>query len=139
MKIIFLDVDGVLNSAWTKTPMHYLEKDKYLQLKRIVDVTGAKIVLSTSWKEINAWKDLLTDFLSCWDMDVVGTTDTTVNREDEIHGWLNAHPEIESFVILDDFDMSKDFPNNMVQTVRFGQYGLDEEFANKAIEILNKE
>ena len=45
-KLIFLDVDGVLNSACGGT-----FKDGCLQnLKRIVDSTGAKIVLVSSWK-----------------------------------------------------------------------------------------
>lgn len=49
MKIIFLDVDGVLNSiedrfSWT------IETDKHLEiLKYIVDKTNAKIVVSSSW------------------------------------------------------------------------------------------
>ena len=58
MKVIFLDVDGVLNSnyshsistnekgwMWDEISDFHLEK-----LKRIVDETDAKIVLSSSWR-----------------------------------------------------------------------------------------
>jgi len=140
MKIIFLDVDGVLNSGWTKTPLHYIEKDKFLQLKRIVNETGAKVVVSSSWREHKGFHNLLTDFLNCVDIEVVGSTAIYAKREDEIQAWLKAnHEPIESFVILDDWDMSETFPDNMVHTVSYHRMGLDQEFANKAIEILNKE
>ena len=62
MKIIFLDFDGVMDTAYYD---HVLAKegkpgnDKYgtifdlycvQNLKRIIDETGAKIVVSSSWK-----------------------------------------------------------------------------------------
>ena len=53
MKVIFLDFDGVLNSA--KSPADsgtdglVIESGKMELLKQIVDATGAEIVLSTSY------------------------------------------------------------------------------------------
>ena len=56
-KIIFLDIDGVLNSVhnW---PENLLHQSLTNNLKHIVDKTGAKIVLSSSWK--NFFSDDLT-------------------------------------------------------------------------------
>ena len=53
MKIIFLDVDGVLNCQ--KSESHCqgcigIDNDKVKRLRKIVEATGAKIVLCSSWK-----------------------------------------------------------------------------------------
>ena len=58
--VIFLDIDGVLNTKWWYTQMHRnTPKDKYgytfdprsvANLKKILDETGADIVISSSWK-----------------------------------------------------------------------------------------
>ena len=50
MKVIFLDVDGVLNSAQDGYSIR-LRTDSHLKLlQRIVQETGAKLVLSSSWR-----------------------------------------------------------------------------------------
>ena len=46
MKAIFLDFDGVI----TIPPKWYLKADKIKLIKRIVDETAAKIVVSSSWR-----------------------------------------------------------------------------------------
>ena len=47
-KVIFLDVDGVLNSNRTLYEDISLEDDLISNLKELVDKTGAKIILSSS-------------------------------------------------------------------------------------------
>ena len=49
-KVIFLDVDGVLNSSRTLYEDISLEDDLILNLKELVNETGAKIILSSSWR-----------------------------------------------------------------------------------------
>lgn len=53
-KLIFLDIDGVLNDDHTVeyTPDGYTGIDDYhvAQLKKIIDKTNAKIVLSSDWR-----------------------------------------------------------------------------------------
>ena len=49
-KVIFLDVDGVLNSSRTLYEDISLEDDLISNLKELVDKTGAKIILSSSWR-----------------------------------------------------------------------------------------
>ena len=62
MKVIFLDVDGVLNTSKTfierkekhdKTGIWDLEIDEFRveYLKQIIDATDAKVVLSSAWKK----------------------------------------------------------------------------------------
>ncbi len=52
MKVIFLDFDGVI----TIPPKWYLQADLIKNVKKIVDVTGAKIVVSSSWRSENIEK-----------------------------------------------------------------------------------
>lgn len=51
-KVIFLDIDGVLNSDRTLYESISLEDDLILNLKTLIDNTGAKIILSSSWRAI---------------------------------------------------------------------------------------
>lgn len=54
MKVIFLDIDGVLNShEWdTETMCGQIHKDKVALLNGVLRVTEAKIVLSSAWRYI---------------------------------------------------------------------------------------
>ena len=47
-KVIFLDIDGVLNSNCSTEPT--IAEDMVKRLAYIVDKTGAFIVLSSSWR-----------------------------------------------------------------------------------------
>ena len=138
MKIIFLDVDGVLNSeqdrfSWT------IESDKHLILLAcIVRRTNAKIVVSSSWRNcslLDTLKKRLNDF-SMSVFDVTGYNKNGI-RGLEIKEWLDNHNDIESFVILDDevFDIKEHFPNNFVQTSM--EVGLQKEDVEKCIAILS--
>ena len=53
MKIICLDIDGVVNGLDTKERINGIigvEQSKIELIKQIVDATGAKIVLSSTWR-----------------------------------------------------------------------------------------
>ena len=54
MKVIFLDIDGVLNNEYSKTRAPSgvigIDGDKVKRLRKIVESTGAKLVLTSSWK-----------------------------------------------------------------------------------------
>lgn len=151
MKIIFLDFDGVLNSA-----KYLLRREGYgvvidparmCLLKQIIVATGAKIVLSTSWRE--HWKKDLAEcdstgvlindiFSKCglqiWDK----TPELRTKRETEIKSWLDKHPEVKNFVVLDDRLLSADNLNgHFIKTSNYFD-GLDEEDVPKAIDILNR-
>ena len=57
MKVIYLDIDGVLNSTFTTERLEGvvgIDDELLSNLKSIVDYTGAKIVLISSWK--NGWE-----------------------------------------------------------------------------------
>jgi predicted mannosyl-3-phosphoglycerate phosphatase (HAD superfamily) len=50
MKIIFLDIDGVLNNYNTLGEGLNWESNAVKILKRIIKETGAKVVLSSTWR-----------------------------------------------------------------------------------------
>ncbi len=63
-KVIFLDIDGVLNTDTRHDPEGCVDEDKVQCLKQIVDATGAQIVLSSSWRR--GFKEYF-DYLECRD------------------------------------------------------------------------
>ena len=85
MKILFLDVDGVLNNdralgraARHNLPTFALDRHCLGLLKDIVHATGARIVVSSTWR-VNGWKPgthghLLLVALSMWDLSMHSST-----------------------------------------------------------------
>ena len=152
-KIIFLDIDGVLNSlrydnAKDNTQGN-IDETRLLLLKEIVDKTSAKIVLSSSWrKHWNQNAELcdeigknLTAVFSKHSLFIYDKTpqSPTNDRAEEIQIWLNTHKNIEAFVILDDIAFGwGTLKDHLVQTnYRIGK-GLEEKHIQKAIDILTQ-
>lgn len=174
MKVIFLDIDGVLNTEsfirafWAiarrakvdrieaKAFRRAVLNDGYgnhfdpcacTQLQRIIEETGAKIVISSSWRHSglefmqNLWKhrelkgeviDITGTFRDGSDMGFKERAE----RGHEIKMWLEKHPEVESYVIIDDDDdMLKEQEPFFVQTEQM--YGITINDALKCIQILN--
>lgn len=157
MKIIFLDVDGVLNCSSTKDLCGYykgIEDEKMKLIKRIVDATGAKIVLTSTWKEhwhkektLKKSQDDSANYidskfqnasLSICDK----TEDDGFNRGDGIIEYLRhlrwKGIEVSNYVIIDDeiFDYKeRKLTKNLVQTSYYSG-GLKEKHVENAIKIL---
>jgi hypothetical protein len=111
MKVLFLDVDGVLNSADT-IRRYAMGIDPLLALlvKRVIVTTGSEIVLSSSWRLIDRGRELVDQQVGKF-VDV--TPDLRGLRGDEIKAWLTMHPEVEKYAILDDDDdmLPEQLPN----------------------------
>lgn len=151
MKVLFLDVDGVLNEdttpTRTKSRVIFIDEEKLMRLKRIVDATGAKIVLSSTWRydrddprynadflELQeAFHNVGLDFYDFTPIDAIG-----IRRGMEIKAWLGLHPEVERYIILDDalFDYeARGLLPHLVKT-EFCDGGLTEELTQEAIVLL---
>jgi len=105
--VIFLDVDGVLNSMRTPSWMGEdwdIPLARYLtQLRRIVDETGADIIVSSSWREHPAAMRKLEVALMVFELRIAGQTPIcNLDRPREIQQWLADHPSVKHYVILDD-------------------------------------
>lgn len=113
MKVIFLDIDGVLNSSKTvdrNFDYPELAPRNLAVLQKIVDETSAVLVLTSSWKDdwlnedgtVSRSQEMIRYQLNQFGLDIYDhTADMTYNRGEGIINWLNAH-ETESWCVLDD-------------------------------------
>lgn len=119
--VVFLDVDGVLNTKTTveHTPDFHTGIDDArvaILARAIRKYENADIVLSSDWKDMKEDDDdfcYLVSKLEKKGLTLAGkTTDHWNNRGEGILKYLELHPEIDDFVILDDnkFDF-RDYPN----------------------------
>lgn len=138
MKILFLDVDGVLNSEHSyvdpKSP-YPIDAYQVLLVDRIVQATGCKIVLSSSWRYMANWREILKSAAPC--LEIIDRTDSGRSmrpRGAEVADWMALHPEYKIYAILDD---DSDFLEGQPLFRTDWKVGLTEEIANKVIEHLN--
>lgn len=105
LKVIFLDIDGVL---WNED-RGYL-KDSMDAVGHITDATGAVIVIISGWKSEyapNHIVDLLKKNGATWYGRIIGYTQESTSRDNEILQWLITVANVDKFVVLDDsFDYS---------------------------------
>lgn len=147
MKVVFLDVDGVLNSddwAWDLFNKYgvqvYRENILYepalLQLRRIINETDAKIVISSSWRKIPSAYNDLKMWLNKYGMAIYDKTPYVgKTRGHDISAWLKKHSGIDEYVILDDDSDMDDQFDHFVMTNYF--VGLTKENADECIKRLN--
>lgn len=144
MKVLFLDVDGVLNSN-KSTSFLALSKPSLRRLERIVKETDCKIVLSSTWRKDERAFRRLSRVLSYRGLSILDRTpvmwrdDQTGDRYfrgHEIQSWLDNHPEVTEYCIVDDdADMLDSQLRNFVQTTM--EHGLTDTHAYRIIYILN--
>jgi hypothetical protein len=128
MKIVFLDIDGVLNSeAWFSTrrafdranaagfPSSHLDPAAIVRVNEISQATGAGVVLSTSWRSMEHIGLIL--YKHGMRVPILGKTPhlgsktnggvyRPVDRGHEIQAWMDEFVTPDAYVILDDdFDM----------------------------------
>lgn len=152
MKVIFLDVDGVLNSDEYFDRIEKLNEygilreidiDKLLLVKRLVLETDAKIILTSSWRYTKNGT-LLRALLQDYGIDTDLTPQINNNRGEEIRKWLMEN-KVEDYVIVDDevhstFD--KDNLDRLIKIsngngINFGE-GLQEKDVEEIIKRLGK-
>ena len=137
MKVLLLDIDGVVNNAHTwqryggfigiDPEMAALVKDIVARVK------GLKVVLSSTWR-LNR-KSLEEVKRVVGKIDDV-TPDLGSSRGLEINAWLSEHPEVERYAILDDdSDMLPDQMPNFFKTT--WQEGITREIADRVINHYN--
>jgi hypothetical protein len=160
IKVLFLDIDGVLNPKWWnggKPSDKYgvlFEAKAVDNLKKIIEKTGADIVISSSWKCMGLselrkmWKerklpgriiDITPDYLSeelLLNPDL-NNDNILYNRGCEIKGWLSKYgDEVSNYAIIDDMDdILPEQQPHFVWTDE--EIGLTEGNAIQAIMILN--
>lgn len=146
-KVLFLDIDGVCNSAeyaerrFKKTGKGGLlgiDPTLAAKVRRIVKETGCDVVLSSTWRLYdNARHQVrreVVGFIDCTRNMQGGAQNGRVQRGYEIKDWLDRHPSVEQYAILDD---DSDFlPDQWLFKTTF-QKGLTDEIADNVISHLN--
>lgn len=186
MKVIALDMDGVVNSrkkiiewldakknhfaslgdnaeqAEKKTREAYMNEfqdmtelvfpEYAVRVSKIVDETGAKILWSSTWRNIDKYKDLevakdmfnrrglpgealigvTPDFLADFRHDCY--------RGSEIKAWLKEHPEVNKCAVIDDReDASYGLPSNAQYFATSWENGLTDDTVDAIIKYLEKD
>lgn len=145
MNIVFLDIDGVLNSqAYFNNLIHLgtvddcfhdeIDESKLPLLKQIVNENNAKIVLSSTWRELDQPNDdsvysmwlYLINTLAKVGLEIYDKTPQIgMKRTKEIKKWLEKHDDVKAWISLDDDCWEEDYEEiglggHLVHTVFFG-------------------
>ena len=151
MNIIFLDVDGVLNSL--KYAKELYEKDKIPRscynfpfdpkclsnLKRLVEETDSYLVITSTWRMNEIGRDTLLNELKKYNLDmrVIGYTDILhTTRGEEIKAYLDKLDKNINYIILDDDSDFYGLEESLVKTSFFN--GLTEKETTIGIKKLIK-
>lgn len=130
MKVIFLDVDGVINSLRTcmafegypwdvdEESLKMFDSVAIALIRRICKKGDVKIVLSSTWR---IGDKIYPKMAKALGLPIIDRTSYRLSgdsrRGDEIAQWLQDHPEVKEYVIVDDetFDMNKDQQSHIVK------------------------
>lgn len=142
LKVIFLDIDGVLNTFGQQYGYPMVDPELAKRFNRIVADTDARVVISSSWRGVmlNGHMDrhgfeqmLRSHNVHCT---VIGCTGDGEGRGWQIRGWLSGkYDKIESWLVLDDCPDKLMLTMPLVQTN--GSVGLSDEDVKRAVEILD--
>jgi len=157
IKVIFLDVDGVLNSyEWriknrekNNRIIKCLDEEPIKILSKIVETTNAKIVLSSSWRGLDSesvFLRILKEKLEKFNMSIFSMTGKSKKKKSrgwEIRDWLKDNKHIynvTSFVIIDDdsFDIANHKKTLLPYYIKTSfKDGLQEKHVDKILHVLN--
>lgn len=161
-RVLFLDIDGVLNSNfWNDNHQReisdgtLIDEEKVNILAVLVKRTGAKIILHSGWrfwfdselKPLRTESERLVEIFAQEGMSIDGVTPDLTTEEirktkkfslvkaDEILMWLNAHEGVAEWVVLDDLDLHNyEVERHQVKTNP--EIGLTVEDIEKALTLL---
>lgn len=152
-RIIFLDFDGVLNTEyyqgllqfqgkqWQDEHGAFFDPKAVRQLKRIIDATGADIVVESSWKYLGL--EAMQELWRVRDLpgrviDITPSLTDNASKGGEIAAWLSEHATPDTrYVVIDDEYVVLD--SQIPYFIWTNPYeGLTEGQADRAILILNR-
>ena len=157
MKIIFLDIDGVLNEEKSRSRCcgyKGIDDNKAKNLAKIVEETNAKIVLISTWKDDwrktdKSHQGMMANYLDrklkkqgLAVLDKTKSIDKNgfhFSRGEGILQYL-ADNKVEKYVILDDYQFDYDSCGLSDYYIKTDAYngGLTKELVGRAIQILKR-
>jgi fatty-acid desaturase len=162
MKVVFLDIDGVIVTGsyitemekgpgpWRdKTGKPFFCPQCLKNVEILVQQTGAKVVLSSNWRfylgDIAAVRAFFVRRKVSFDIyDITpmvefmgGAISRPATRGEEINAWLEGHPRVSNYCILDDDPHI--LPTQKPYWIRTTwQYGFTKTKLEKALAILSR-
>lgn len=152
MRVIFLDVDGVLNNRHTRVTTSdgwcFVDDHLIARLKRLLNLSGAQLVLSSTWREGWHQEDESKNDISFTELrnkfNEFGIEIFDRTGEMRPHRWQSIkeymerprEDPIEHFVIIDDWDDMGEYIDHLVWTNP--STGLTDDDVIDALEILER-
>lgn len=122
--VLFLDFDGVLHACGGAIAGERFSKKPMLEaLLRESDLRHVVVVISSTWREVYPLRKLASIFSDDIRPRIIDVTPTLFDtasdylRYREIREWLNLHPDVSRWVVLD--DAMEDFPHSKRGNVIF--------------------
>lgn len=147
MKALFLDCDGVINSAaWFAKQkakgwlgLAEIDPDAVDRIRRVQEVTDAEIVLSSTWRLVPQFVTLLRT-VGKLEINHMTPRCNDGHRASEIMEWLKCQPKpVQKFAIVDDDADAGDDPYLAPFFVRTNwESGLLDEHVERLIELLGR-
>lgn len=140
MKVIFLDLDGVLVLKKDEDTEMF-DHDCCMRLREILSQTQCKLVLSSTWRlfppDVQRMFRMFKPY-RITPQDFLGKTPLRDRRDEEIEVFLKTHPEIGQYVILDDSkaEFGDKFSDVLVLTQ--ATTGITQQIMQTCIEKLNR-
>ena len=100
--VIFLDIDGVLNSAQMDWSKFQMQPELVARMNELVRRTGAMVVLSSTWRSAPNWREMTQEH--GLDFEFLDRTPRLNGkpRGAEIYSWLSKNRDIKNYAIIDD-------------------------------------
>ncbi len=146
MKVVFLDIDGVISKLGPKgnLSLYGLSKPLLRNLSYLIKTSKSIIVLSSTWRMYPEARRRLDRQLRFKGLKISSQTPVhngglMTDRPGEIEQWLKEHPNVTEYVIIDDV------PDYFTGDLRAHcvacdpEQGLTEEKVQEAFEILGVE
>ena len=134
VKVIFLDIDGVLNSKKTPNPreLPYIVDRRLLRIfLRMVTRARAKVVLISDWRHDPAGL-FSARYWGVRYVDIVPYLPKR-SRGEQIFLWLRKHPNVKRYVVIDDDDDQLD---NLPLFQPSASEGISAKIANGVVKYL---
>ena len=151
MNIIFLDIDGILNTSSDRR----INRNMVKRLSRLVKDTNSKVILHSGWRfwfnenmqplngqaknlQEELWKEGITlsgKTPDLSDEDIKKTQTFSKVKASEILSWLDRQSDIDSWVVLEDLDLKNETVKKH-QIMPDPDTGLTDEDIDKAISLI---
>ena len=139
MKVLFLDIDGVMNNY---TSRNFKDKFSVSAVQALNSLLARepdlKIVISSAWRiwGVNYMKKVFTQNGLDESRIIDRTGDENGRRGYQIQCWLDRNPGVTHMVILDDESDMDPFMDKLAKTSMF--VGLTSKEVDQAVEVLKK-